>query len=86
MKKNQLELLKELMEVSFCLVESNLYLDTHPTDDRAIRLHNSYSKRYKELVDAYQKQFGPLMYTQMSRCPWQYIESPWPWNIDYSRL
>ena len=38
--RDRLELLKEIMAVDFSLVELNLYLDTHPLDQRALRLHN----------------------------------------------
>ena len=34
-KKERLELLKEIMALEFSLVDLNLYLDTHPEDERA---------------------------------------------------
>jgi len=86
MYKEQLALLKELMEVSFLLVETNLYLNTHPTDERALRLHNTYAKKYEELECLYTSEYGPLRGNQMSQYPWQYIQSPWPWEIDYSAI
>lgn len=85
MDRRQLNLIRELMEVGFVLVETNLYLDTHPRDERALRLHNTYSKKYSELKKMHQDLYGPLEYTGMSRCPWAYINSPWPWEIDYSK-
>ncbi len=86
MDNEQLQLLKEIMEISFVLVETNLYLDTHPSDERALRVHNRYSQEYKELMDLYQAKYGLLKYTGMSGCPWSYINSPWPWEIDYSLM
>lgn len=85
MDREQLALLKEIMEVGFCLVETNLYLDTHPTDERALALHNTYSRNYDELTRQYHMKYGPLMPIQMSKSPWEWIESPWPWEIDYSK-
>lgn len=85
MDANQMSLLKKIMEISFCLVETNLYLDTHPADERALMLHNTLSKQYKDLTNRYSTQYGPLMYTGMSMCPWEYIESPWPWDIEYGK-
>ena len=84
MSHEQKALLKQLMEVGFVLMETNLYLDTHPTDESALRLHNTYCQKYSELERIYQAKYGPLKYTQMSKYPWQYIEEPWPWEIDYS--
>ncbi|NLX62688.1 MAG: spore coat protein CotJB [Tissierellia bacterium] len=83
MDLEQKKLLLEIMEYSFALVETNLYLDTHPNDERALKLHNSYSQRYHELLSIYEAKYGPLRYTQMSGCPWDYINGPWPWDIDF---
>lgn len=83
MDNKQLKLLNELMELGFCLVETNLYLDTHPYDERALRLHNTLSGQYQELETLYTSQYGPMKYTGMSQYPWRYIEEPWPWEIDY---
>ncbi len=77
-------MLKELMEVSFVLIETALYLNTHPDDERALRLHNSTSAQYSQLEAMYQSRFGPLRNTGMSNCPWAYINDPWPWEIDFT--
>ncbi|NLJ97724.1 MAG: spore coat protein CotJB [Tissierellia bacterium] len=81
--KEQKKLLKEIMEANFVLVETNLYLDSHPTDEGALRLHNTYSQRYKELLSLYEAKYGLLRYTGMSGCPWSYINEPWPWEINF---
>lgn len=85
MKCNQAALQEQLMEVGFVLVETNLYLDTHPDDENALRLHNTFSQKYKELVYLYESQFGPLKFTSMSVFPWQYVEEPWPWDVDFGK-
>lgn len=84
MKNEQMMLLKEIMEYSFALVETNLYLDTHPYDKRALELHNSYSQKYHELKSLYEAKYGLLTHTGMSGCPWSYINSPWPWEINFN--
>ncbi len=86
MNSEQLQLLKEIMEISFVLIETTLYLDTHPNDEKAIKIHNTYSQQYKEIIDLYQAKYGLLKYTGMSGYPWSYISSPWPWEIDYSLM
>jgi len=83
MDRDQKMLLKEIMEYSFALVETALYLDTHPYDERALRLHNDYSSRYHELVSIYEAKYGPLTNDRMSGCPWAYINGPWPWEINF---
>ena len=83
MDREQKLLLKEIMEVGFVLVETALYLNSHPNDERAIRLHNTYSQKYSELESLYQGRFGPLKNTSMSGFPWGYINGPWPWEINF---
>ena len=80
-----LDLLEEIMRVSFGLVETNLYLDTHPVDEKAIMLHNTLSWQYKDLNEIYTREYGPLTYTGMSMCPWAYATTPWPWDIEYRK-
>lgn len=83
MYEEQLLMLKELMEVGFCTIEMAMFLDTHPTDERAVGLHNTYAARYRELCDNYDMKFGPLTSNGLSKCPWEFISSPWPWDTDY---
>ncbi|NMB27412.1 MAG: spore coat protein CotJB [Tissierellia bacterium] len=84
MDKEQMRLLKELMEVEFVVLETALYLNTHPNDERALRLHNTYSQKLSELESLYQARYGPLKNTGMSGCPWAYIDGPWPWEINFN--
>ena len=77
--KTREDLLHQIKCYNFAVIELALYLDTHPDDERAICLHNSYSKTLKELKDDYQKVYGPL-----SICfpcnKWRWLEEPWPWE------
>jgi spore coat protein JB len=84
MDNAQRDLLLQIMETSFVLVETGLFLDTHPYDENAIRTHNNASQTYEELVNIYELRYGPLTYTGMSRSPWNYIDGPWPWEINFS--
>ncbi|WDV46748.1 spore coat protein CotJB [Clostridiaceae bacterium M8S5] len=81
----QKEDLKRLMEIDFSLLEMNLFLDTHPNDKDAIELHNSLTQKCMHLRYNYVCKYGPLSNEDMSPCPYQYISSPWPWEINFSR-
>ena len=73
------DMLQEIMEYRFALTELGLYLDTHPCDERAVAMHNEYSKKAKTLSDKYQKVYGPL--TMDYPCnKWRWLEEPWPWE------
>ena len=76
---NRQEMLQEIMEYKFSLNELGLYLDTHPCDEKALAIHNEYSKKSKMLCDKYQKIYGPL--TMDYPCnKWRWLEMPWPWE------
>ncbi|MCG8500412.1 MAG: spore coat protein CotJB [Firmicutes bacterium] len=79
----QLALLKEIMKLEFALVETALYLDTHPRDARMLAEHNKYACQLEMLKKQYEQKYGPLTNQGMSRCPWRYIDEPWPWEIQY---
>ena len=39
------ELLNQIMALNFAVNDLVLYLDTHPTDSKAICMHNEYSEK-----------------------------------------
>jgi spore coat protein JB len=82
-EKERLEMLKEIMALDFSSIELNLYLDTHPMDQRALAIHNDYTMRLNKLKDEYEKNYAFLTHKNVSTCPWEWIEEPWPWEIDY---
>lgn len=83
MTREQLRLLKEIMAVQFSLIDFNLYLNTHPRDKKALEDYNRCLRRLKDLKDYYQDTYGPLSAMVASEFPWQYIETEWPWQIEY---
>jgi spore coat protein JB len=77
------KLLHELQSLDFVLVELTLYLDTHPTDMLSLQQFNQYSSKRKQVSAEYEERFGPLMQFghSYSRYPWQWSQSPWPWQL-----
>lgn len=73
------ELMHQIKCYNFAVIELGLYLDTHSDDERALCLHNSYTKTLKDLKDKYQKVYGPLsIYYPCNK--WRWLEEPWPWE------
>lgn len=71
------EMLQQIRCYDFAITELALYLDTHPTDDKALCLHRKYCREAKDLKDKYQKVYGPL--TINFPCnKWRWLEEPWP--------
>lgn len=68
-------MLMEIRELNFSIIELGLYLDTQPDDQRALCLHREYAKRLRDLKDKYQKMYGPLsIYYPCNK--WRWLEEP----------
>ena len=73
------EMLQQIRCYDFAINELALYLDTHPTDEKALCLHKKYCREAKDLKDKYQKIYSPL--TINFPCnKWRWLEEPWPWE------
>ena len=73
------ELLSKIQSLYFAITELALYLNTHPTDKKALCLHKDYANKLKDLKEKYAKVFGPLSIY----CPcdkWKWLDNPWPWE------
>lgn len=77
------QLLHQLQALDFVLVELNLYLDTHPTDQQAIEQYNRHVQERWQLAQEFERLYGPLTHFghSYSGYPWQWNESPWPWEV-----
>ena len=73
------DMMEQIRCLEFAVTELALYLDTHPTDEKALCLHRKYCKEYRELTDNYQKVYGPLT-IQFPCNKWRWLEEPWPWE------
>lgn len=85
MSSNPKELLKQIMELEFTLVELNLFLDTHPNCTQALKNFNQTNNRLRQLINVYEKKYGPitLFSEDCALDSWKWIEEPWPWEINY---
>lgn len=84
MQRQQLETLKQLQALEFSALEFVLYLNTHPHDQRALTDYSNLMREVQRLQQCYIANYGPLMAEDNVNKPcWQWIEEPWPWEIDY---
>jgi spore coat protein JB len=79
------KMLKEIMALDFMAIELNLYLNTHPYDQKALMIFVNTAQRAKMLRDNYESMYGPLTAAASNSFPWPWIESPWPWEADGSK-
>lgn len=80
--------LKELQEVEFALIDLNLYLDTHPNDEEAMKKMAKYMETATELHTKYQETHTPLFATNVRTNEEQnkWLNDPWPWENQERRV
>lgn len=79
--KNNNELLKAIQMYDFYLVELNLYLDTHPQCQKALKKFNEINKKRSEAYKTYIEKYGPLKATDnINENYFTWVNDPWPWE------
>lgn len=85
MDRECIKLLHKLQALEFTTLELNLYLDTHPDDQKALSDFNRFSRELLEAKQEYESLYGPIInygYSS-SHGKWKWIDEPWPWEITY---
>ena len=78
-------LLRKVQEADFFAHDLQLYLNTHPTCERALTLYKQTIKEADELRSEYEEKYGPLTASRSSsKTPWQWINNPWTWDKERS--
>ena len=80
-RDNKTKLWLELNRVLFALHELNLYLDVNPNNTSMIQLFSDYRKKAVELMNEYEKNYGPLttLSEANSSATFNWIEN-FPWE------
>ena len=78
---SQAQLLHFIDMVSFQVVDTQLFLDSHPKDEEAIKNFNYYSDLCKSAKEVYANMYGPLTIdTANPTNYWAWATTPWPWE------
>lgn len=77
----QEQLLNNINIVDFTLVDLGLFLDTHPTDRRALEYFAHYAQIKKQLSREFAKKYYPLTMVEAD-CEknWSWGDAPLPWE------
>ena len=77
---------KKIYELDFALHELNLFLDSHPENEKALELLEQYRKWRSNAVADYEQRFGNYIVNVSdvkAKAPWGWIEGPWPWEYNF---
>lgn len=82
-RPNRQQLLQEIDEASFAVIDIHLYLDTHPCDEEALAFYQEHMEHRLELMRTYAQNFGPLTIDdaiESEADTWQWSQQPFPWE------
>ena len=73
---------KKIHALDFSILELTLYLDTHPSDKRALHKRHELIAERRSAVAAYEEKFGPYTVTadKVTGDCWSWVNDPWPWE------
>ena len=81
-KSEREDMLMQLQELKFAMIELGLYLDLNDKDRNALSLFNEYQKKEKELCKMFENKYGPLTFDSMEyKNSWTWDNGPWPWEV-----
>ncbi len=79
MEDSKQSLLKEIQIAKFAKIEANLFLDTHPNDQEALKYYEKTCDKLEDLEEEWKKRYGEIKVSDgMMR--WAWVENPWPWE------
>ena len=77
----QAELLTYVDALTFAMIDLNLYLDLHPTDESMLRKFKDLTEKAYSKEMEYVKCYGPLeVMDSESLSKFEWINNPWPWE------
>ncbi len=80
--KSRSALIKDIQMSTFALVETNLFLDSHPSDTDALSALKRYNRERSEAIAEYEKRFGALFIGSATCVPYSYVTQPFPWETE----
>lgn len=80
------ELKRAIYEYDFAMHELVLFLDSHPTNQKAMSLLSAHRIKRAELVKEYESKYGAFIVTThdvpAGEC-WKWLKGPWPWENNF---
>ena len=82
MSDKKYDLLKDVQIAQFALIETNLYLDTHPEDTEALKALEYYAEKLARAIERYEDECTSLTAEARTNLPFEWVKAPFPWEIE----
>ena len=80
----QEEMMIRLQELAFALKETELFLDGHPANRRALAYYTEQRGEYEMLKAEYEKTYAPITAGAAENdAEWRWVRTPWPWEYGF---
>lgn len=77
------KLLRKLQAADFALIDTVLYLDTHPADKDALDCYDKYQRVSDELRAEFTSRYGALENSDVNTGDYfEWVNNPWPWEME----
>ena len=80
MEDNKSGLLKEIQLAEFAVIEANLFLDTHPNDQEALKFFKKSADKLHDLMMEWEERYGRVKNMADGQMRWAWVDNPWPWE------
>ena len=78
---NRMQMLEWVQMLCFCVVDMQLYLDTHPEDEEAFCYFKEVVEMYEKAKQKFEENYGPLTATSSAmHGQWTWSDMPLPWE------
>ena len=83
MEMNKTSPCKSLKALDFAIIETGLFLNTHPNDAKALAYFNKLTEERAAAYEDYNKNCGPLtIFDTNTASSWDWVKTPWPWEME----
>ena len=78
------KMMTRLQELSFAMKETELFLDGHPTNRRALAYLRDLRQEYDLLKAEYETTYAPITPGADGNGEiWRWVRTPWPWEFGF---
>ena len=75
-------LMRDVQIAQFYVIETNLYLDTHPYDCEAMKALEIYREKLAIAIEKYEEHCGALFAESITDIPFDWVKTPFPWETE----